>query len=275
MAFDPRIRGYRGAQIYSQADGAWWRPSRDDLDTVLSKFAPNTINSVRLLNGPYGVVYGPGFAFIDVLTTDTPRNECHDSQNTFGLTYRANGDQWYGYDAYEGGDSNWGYRFGYGNRTGVDYESGDGTEIPSSYHSQDYAFQMGYDINPFQKVEFRYLHVDQDDTEYFGRFFDINALTTDSFNVRVIDESPSGPWSKFVVEGWYNQNPYHGDTLGPGKASTMARVERALERRLNQLIIFVQYEQSRRRAGEPLNTGDICLAGERPASFNRSARGPP
>ncbi len=237
VAFDPRIRGFRQGQIYAQADGALWRPAREDLDSMLSKISPSSMAGIQVINGPYGVTRGPGFAFIDVETAATPRYDCGpEMHNTLGLNYRTNGNAWYGYETVEGGSSNYGFRLGYGNRNGIDYEAGNGERIPSSYLNQDFLAQFGYDLNPFQRLEFRYQHLDQTDTEYFGKFFDLDALIVDGFNVRLIDEDPAGPWSRFIVEGWYNRTDFHGGTGDPfgndGKSLTIDRVERALERAL-------------------------------------------
>lgn len=237
VAFDPRVRGFKQGQIYAQADGAFWRSAREDLDSMLSKISPSNMAGIRVINGPYGVKYGPGFAFIDVETAATPRYDCGpETHNTFGLNYRTNGNGWYGYETIEGGSSNYGFRFGYGNRNGIDYEAGNGERIPSSYLNQDFLGQFGYDINPFQRVEFRYQHLDQTDTEYFGKFFDIEALIVDGFTVRLVDESPTGPWTRFNIDGWYNRTDFHGNTGDPttvnGKTLTIDRVERALERAL-------------------------------------------
>lgn len=220
-------------QIYSVGDGTFWRPVRDDLDTVLGKITAQTVARGRVVTGPYGVEYGPGFAFIDVLTDDTPRYaggaEAH---NAFGLTYSTNGDQWYGYDFFEGGNEAYGFRVGYTNGTGVDYESGSGEVIPSSFHNQNYLAQVGFNLNPFQKFEVRYTHQDQTETEYFARLFDLDYLGTDAVNLRLTDESPVGPWDEAILMGWYVDSRFQGDTNEPGKRSTIARINGALERAL-------------------------------------------
>jgi iron complex outermembrane recepter protein len=237
LSYDPRIRGFRQGQIYAQADGALWRPAREDLDSMLSKISPSSMAGIRVINGPYGVTYGPGFAFIDVQTAETPRYASGpESHSITGINYRTNGNGWYGYETIEGGSTNYGFRFGYGNRNAIDYEAGNGERIPSSYLNQDFLAQYGYDLNPFQRLEFRYQHLDQTDTEYFGKFFDLDALITDGFTLRLVDESPEGPWTKFVIESWYNRTDFHGGTGDPttqnGKSLTIDRVERALERAL-------------------------------------------
>jgi hypothetical protein len=136
---EPSIRGYQTNDIYSQSDGALFLPVRQDLDTLLSKIEPSLIQTIDILPGPYGLRYGPGFAFLNVVTVATPRYENgSEVHNRFGMTYRPNGDQWYGRDTVYGGSSDWGYIFNYGNRLGVDYDAGNGLNIPSSYHNQDF-----------------------------------------------------------------------------------------------------------------------------------------
>lgn len=223
VALDPRIRGFRSGQIYSQADGAYYVPVRQDLDTILNKFDPSMIEQVLVVPGPYAVQYGPAFSFIDVITADTPRYECgYEAHNRVGLNYNANGGQVYFRDTYYGGSDVWGFRFGYGNRKGSDYEAGNGVDIPASYQNQNFLAQIGYDLSPWQKVEFRYNRQDQSDTEFPGLFFNTDYLVTDAWNVRVTDEDPSGPWERMLVEGWYNRTRFEGST--PSRHEDVFRV---------------------------------------------------
>ena len=57
----------------AQANGAYWFPVREDLDSMLSKIDPGMIQDVIVIPGPYGLRYGPGIDFIDIITADTPR----------------------------------------------------------------------------------------------------------------------------------------------------------------------------------------------------------
>jgi outer membrane receptor protein involved in Fe transport len=96
VSFDPHVRGYRMGQIYTQADGAYWFPARLDLDTMLSKIDPGMIQDVVVVPGPYGLRYGPGFAFIDVVRAPTPRYECFENHFLTSGIVRTNGGQLYG-----------------------------------------------------------------------------------------------------------------------------------------------------------------------------------
>ncbi len=138
VALAPNIRGYEFNEIYSQANGAYWFPVREDLDSMLSKVDPGMVQNVVVIPGPYGVQYGPGLSFIDIEMSDTPRYD-----DGPGSDYRANGNirtnggQLYGRLTAEGGSDDYGYRISYGHRTGDDYTAGNGLSIPSSYDSGD------------------------------------------------------------------------------------------------------------------------------------------
>ncbi len=229
VAFDPHIRGYKAGQIYAQANGVYWTPARPDLDTMLNKIDPGMVGDVVVLPGPYGLRYGPGFAFVDVQRAPTERHadgfQAHfDSSGNL----RTNGGQLYGRETVYGGGRDWGFRFSYGDRKGSDYEAGNDLKIPSSYHNQDFWGELSYDINPYQRIDFAFQRLDQTDTEYPCQFFDINFLATYGFETQVVDEDPSAPWSKLVVGAWHNRTRFAGDTSRNADFPVIERVEAAL-----------------------------------------------
>ena len=161
VAMDPHLRGFHVGQIYSQGDGIWWFPVRTDLDTMLSHIDPTSIQNMVVIPGPYGLRYGPGLSFIDVVTASTPRYcNGYESHHRAGVTYHANGAQIYGRETFSGGSSDWGFIFSYGNRNGSDYEAGNRQRIPSTYKNQNFLGQVGIDISPDSSLEFRYQRLD-------------------------------------------------------------------------------------------------------------------
>jgi len=237
---DPHIRGYRWGQIYTQADGQHWLPVRLDLDSMMSRFDPSLVQDIAIINGPYGLRYGPGFSFINIKTVDTPRHDVYQASLRTGLSVHTNGGQVYGRETVYGGSSNWGFIFNYGNRTGADYRPGSNAElsrIPGSYHDQSFLGQIGYDLSENCKIEFRASRLDQTDTEYAGQFFDVGYLVTDSFSATLTRVDPCRA-SEFKAEAWYNRSRFAGDTRNPSKRSSptgsryfpvIDRVERAIE----------------------------------------------
>ena len=260
VALDPNIRGYRQGQIYTQAEGAYWLAARQDLDTMLSKIDPTMIDNVVVLSGPYGVQYGPGLSFVSIDLADTPRYECGPEHHARILgNVRTNGGQMYGRTTAYGGDSDWGYRLSYGDKKGSDYLSGNDTQIPSSYDTNDVWANWGYSINPDQRLELGYIRYEQIDTEYPGQFFNIDDLITDGFNARLIDEGPQGPWSRFVVDGWWNRTRFNGDNFGK-RNPLFPEVQRAE-------FAFAQFNPSTSAVRiDALTAGDLVSTGGRAMS---------
>lgn len=225
IANEPRIRGYRLGQISTWADGAFWFPARNDLDTFLSKIDSGIIRDALIYKGPYAARYGPGFTFIDIATNATPRyengNEWHGITST---NYKNNGEQIYGRQTIFGGGSDWGTRFSYGQRTGNDYTMGNGDQIPSSYNSRDVDFAMGFDLSPNSKIELGYVRLDQTGLEFPGQVFDTNLLITDGWRGRYTLENQRY-FDHFEVSGWFNQTTFKGDAQAYGKRKQIPELD--------------------------------------------------
>ncbi len=232
VSFDPRIRGYRLGQVYTLYDSAYYFPVRQDLDTMLSKFDPSLIDAIVVIPGPYAVRYGPGFSFLDVIGTPTPRYQNGpETHSRLGMTYHGNGEQLYGRETIYGGGADYGYIVNYGNRNGSDYRSGgDSVNIPATYHNRNYLGQFGFDLSPEDSLEVKYNRLDQSDTEYPGQFFDVRFLTTDATSVNFVHQDDCACWSRFAIGGWYNRTRFAGDTYNESKETfnVINRVEAAL-----------------------------------------------
>lgn len=220
ISFDPHIRGYRFGEIYSQASGEYWLPARLDLDSMLSKIDPYLIRTATVIPGPYGLQYGPGFSFIDVVTLNTPR--CTGWNNRFSIIGRGNGSQILGNDTVQYGGANYGFISSYGLRTGSDYRAGNGQLIPSSFHNQNVLMQYGFDTAN-GNVEFRYNRFDMWKTEYALAFFDINSMQTDSYNLSYNGVDPSTDATN-LAQVWYNQTAFNGNNLAASKLELRTRI---------------------------------------------------
>lgn len=212
---DPRVRGSRIGQL--AASGSYWVPARIDLDTMLNKLDSRIIEDIIVVKGPYSALYGPDLRFIDVELLASPRFE--DGWQLGGSTsvnYQTNGEQWYGRQNFEGGDSDWGFRIGYGHKTGNDYDSGNGTDIPASYKSRDVDFALGYDLSEDSSIEFHYLRLDQTDVEFPGQLFDMDFLVTDGFEASY-ELRNQDHFDRLVIDSWYNNTRFKGNAQSPAK----------------------------------------------------------
>jgi outer membrane receptor protein involved in Fe transport len=211
---DPRIRGDRVGRLV--ASGSYWFPARQDLDTMLNKIDSRLVENMIVIKGPYSARYGPGFDFVDFQMFAAPRFDGYNWQGSTSVEYLTNGAQFYGRQMVMGGDTDYGYRVSYGHRTGSDYETGNGSRLPTSYNSRDLDLALGYDLGDDSRIEFYYLRVDQTGIEFPGLVFDLNALVTDGFSTTYTIENQPG-FDSLTMEGWYNATRFNGDTLGTGK----------------------------------------------------------
>jgi iron complex outermembrane receptor protein len=210
---DPRIRGYHFTEIRGHINGALWEPIRPDFDSPLSKLDSSIIKDIVVVKGPYSVRQGPGFAFIDIELLDTPRYECGGWGGRTAFTWDTNGDQFNARQTFWGGSDVAGWRVGYGDRGGVDYERGDGVLVASGYHSKDWDFAYGYDIDPDSVFSFNYQRVDQTDVELPAQYFDIDFLEADGLSARLTRENQYY-YDYLRVDGWWNRTFFKGNEFG-------------------------------------------------------------
>ena len=211
----PVSEGRRLGQL--AADGSYWFPARQDLDTMLSKIDSRLVRRIHSIPGPYSALYGPGFGFYDLERYDAPRYaNGYESHGATVLEYVSNGQQWHGRQSLWGGSQNWGYRVGYGHRIGNDYDSGGPPSMPASYNSRIPDVALGANLTEFSRIDFHYLRVDQTDVEFPGQIFDMDFLVTDAYDLTYVHEQPL-VGDQLEIEGWYNRTRFEGDNLRRGK----------------------------------------------------------
>ncbi len=188
-----------------------------DLDTIVSKIDSGIVQDMVAIKGPYSAMYGPGLAFLDVVTVGTPRATCCDGGVIFNgrtlLTYDTNGEGWYGRQSFSGGGTNWGFRISDGIRTASDYESGNGTDIRSSYKQNDIDFALGYDFSDYSRFEFNYVRLDVGGMEFYNQPTDLDWLVTNGFTGRYqLDYTEY--FDHLEVSGYYNRTREAQDNGG-------------------------------------------------------------
>ncbi len=207
---DPRVQGSRVGQLPTV--GSYWLPARIDLDTVLSKFDSRILEEFSIIPGPFSASHGPGFHFMETRLRDASRFD--DGQETHAastLEYQANGAQWHGRQELWTGDENWGVRAGYSQRGGDDYQSGNGSRIPSGYQSGTGDFAAGFNLDSDSRIDVHYLRLDQRRVDLPGQAFNINSLVTDGVDVVYRNDAPA--WcDQITLEGWYNRTKLSGDS---------------------------------------------------------------
>jgi iron complex outermembrane recepter protein len=223
IANETRVRGEHLGEVQTFADGAYWFPARQDLDTFLSKIDSGIIRDAIVIKGPYSVLYGPGLSFIDIETEPTMRStEGTQWHGRMLSTYRFNGEQLYGRASIWGGGEDWGTRLSYGQRIGNNYRIGadspaedpagfaDNDHMESRYNARDIDFAFGYDLSPTDHLEFGYLRLDQTGVEFPGQVFDTAFLITNGWRLRYTSENKD-LYDLLTVDGWYNRTSLAGN----------------------------------------------------------------
>ncbi len=207
---DPRIRGYHVGQIVTYADGGFHFPARLDLDTIVSKIDSSVIRDAIVLRGPYSVRYGPGFAFLDVETLETPRYACFEAHGSSFFGWKSNGNQLRGRQTVYGGAEDWGFRLGYLFNVGDDYTMGNGQELPTSFHMQTVDFAYGFDLTKNSKIEFKGIYQTQHDVLFPGLFFDLDRQETQTYAVH-FETRNQDYFDRMDLDVWYNYTWLKGD----------------------------------------------------------------
>jgi iron complex outermembrane recepter protein len=212
---DPRVRGSRVGSL--AASGSYWVPARIDLDTATSKIDSRIVDHMVVIPGPYTTLWGPGFDFIDFQLLRAPRYQNgFEAHGQTAVDYKTNGENWYGRQSAWGGAADWGFRMGYGQSTGNDYDSGDGTQIPSSFKSRDVDAALGAELTDNSSIDANYLRLDQTDIELPGQAFDIDFLFTDGYELAYVLRDQAA-FDRFIFESWYNRTVFEGSAQRPGK----------------------------------------------------------
>jgi outer membrane receptor protein involved in Fe transport len=231
ISSDPRVRGYRVGEVVTLGDGALFFPARQDLDTAVAKFDPGSVRDIVIVKGPYSALYGPGFAFLDIVTLDSPRYQCFEAHGRTSFGYQTNGDRWDGLQSVFAGDRDWGFRATYNILAGNDYRGGYGPDplfgvrpdVAGSYNSQNINYALGADLTENSKIEFKGLRVHQHDVEFPGLYFDIDRLDTEAYSVRyTLDRQPY--FDRLNLDTWYNTTVADGNTLQGTKQAFVQRL---------------------------------------------------
>lgn len=154
-AMDPAFRGSQYEQINVQYDGAVkvMNACPNRMDPITSHIAPEEIERIEIIKGPYSVRYGASFAGVVNLVTRNPSKGKKGWQGSVASGYESNGDAYVGMARlhYVGNQFDLGGHFGY--RDYNDYKDGDGVKIPSAFKSTDYGLNFGWNINEHNRLE--------------------------------------------------------------------------------------------------------------------------
>lgn len=216
----PVIRGFNAAQLNATANGVNQLKTRLDIDTAFSQIDPGIVRNMTIIDGPYTALWGPGFAF---MVADLYSAQTYDRPTGRGSTifnWDSNGQYLYARQNVSGGSQMYGVYASIGQRVGNDYTSGDGFKVPASFNQWD-GFAAGtLNVTRGSRFDYNFIHLEQNNIELPGVFFDIRQNTSDQINVRyVIQEDANSP-QRLVVQYWNTQTVYDGNSFAYSKFAT-------------------------------------------------------
>lgn len=222
ITFDPRVRGYHSSQLNATANGMNQLKARVDIDTLFSQIDPGVVQDITVIDGPYTSLYGPGFAFMVADLLPAPRYDTPQTHLSTNFVYGSNAQSLYTRDNAITGGKDWGACISYGLRDGNDYRTGgpDGYLIPSRYQKWDGMVALSFDVSPIARLEVNVLRTEMNGVELPGVVYDIQNSKNDQYNIRyIIQEDRNGP-KQLVLQSWYTQTFYYGDSSNASKQAS-------------------------------------------------------
>lgn len=145
-AIDPSFRASQYEQLNIQYDGGVKAmhacPNR--MDPVTTHILPEEIDKIEIIKGPYSVRYGSNFGGVINLVTAKPDMSHKGIKGQIKAGYETNGHTWVTSTGLQYIGTKFHMNGNVGYRDFGNYKDGDGTEIPSSFKSTDYAVGAGY-----------------------------------------------------------------------------------------------------------------------------------
>jgi iron complex outermembrane receptor protein len=154
-AMEPVLRGFKYEQINVQFDGGVHStnacPNR--MDPGISQISIEEIEKVEVIKGPYNVRFGPALSGIINIISRRPERTGKIVKGWVEGGYQSNGNNWYTSLFTQLVKKKWDFAVSAGYKDYGNYESGDGTEIISSFYRGGYTIKAGYNINEKQRLQ--------------------------------------------------------------------------------------------------------------------------
>lgn len=185
---DPAVRGLQESEVAMFVDGTRTfaaGPARMDSD--ISHVSPHSVQSIRIVKGPYALSWGAGAMSAIRLETIRPnfRSGGFEVGGRVGYNFAGNGDTSDGYVTAWGSDDKVRFTASHNTRLGNDYQDGDDATVQADYESFDTRWDFGFLLNSETTLEYLGGYQEQRDIDYPGRILDATFFETQSHAVEV------------------------------------------------------------------------------------------
>jgi iron complex outermembrane receptor protein len=179
VGLDPAIRGLRETEVGTYLDGTRIFPAGPArMDSPLSHLDPTMIENIEVVKGPYALNWGAGN--MSAIRVET--RSLNNLETAFGgklvSGYDSNFNTFEEAVSLYGQSGKVGYMVSGAWRTGNDYISGDGTNIPGDYLSREVRGKASYATTANSRLTVSLGYQNQEDIDYPGRLLDADYFNT-------------------------------------------------------------------------------------------------
>ena len=216
LNLEPQIRGLQETEVAMLVDGSRnFAAGPGRMDSDFSHLSLHAVDRVHIVKGPYALTWGAGaLAAIDLRTRRAPFAAANSGRAgapgvRAGVHYTENGEALDAYGQILGSSERVRYSLLYNHRQGDDYESGDGTLVPSDYESYETRGSFGLRLGSNGRLDYSIGYQSQEDIDYPGRLLDATYFKNRS---HVLEYGWSGA-SGALLEGFAQASVNRKDHL--------------------------------------------------------------
>lgn len=209
LNLEPTIRGLQEEQVGMFVDGTRTfaaGPAR--MDSNISHVDPHSVESLRVVKGPYALTWGAGTLSALSVETSRPPIGNDDVRGTVGLDYGESSGSTDGYVDVGHGHDRWTWHLSASHREGDDYEAGDGSTVPADYESTNLRTYWAVELP--KNVLFQYTggYQEQFDIDYAGRILDATYFYTRNNAVDLTWSGEDGPVREVYGQFYSNRKDH-------------------------------------------------------------------
>ncbi|GAA5521398.1 TonB-dependent receptor [Aliifodinibius salicampi] len=179
VGLDPVVRGLRETEVGTYLDGTRIFPAGPArMDSPLSHLDPTMIENIEIVKGPYALSWGAGNMSAIRVETKSLNNLNTAFGGNLTSGYDSNFNTLEEAASLYGQSGKVGYMVSGAWRTGDDYASGNGTNIPGDYLSREIRGKVSYEVTSNSRITASLGYQNQEDIDYPGRLLDATYFNT-------------------------------------------------------------------------------------------------
>jgi iron complex outermembrane receptor protein len=171
FAIEPSLRMFKREQLNLMIDGGTkiTHSCANRMDAMTTRLSATEISKIEIIKGPYSVRYGQSMGgIINIITKQHTPSEQFKFSGGGDVAYEFNGSGISSGLEFGGSGEKFNFLLSGSYRDFDNYESGDNSEIVSSFKAYDYSAKLGYALNKQHKIQASFRHSMAQDVLHAG-----------------------------------------------------------------------------------------------------------